>query len=122
MGLDLYFMKRKLTEVAYFRKYNFLIPAMEKILETKIENGQFYNVDEEVIKKLRDRCKLVMENHDYAKELLPTTEGFFFGNTDYDEYYFNDVEQVYNECNKMLENMSKSDESENQDFVFCVDW
>lgn len=119
MGLDLYFMKRKLTEVAYFRKYNFLIPVMEKILETKIKNGNFYNVDEEDIKKLRDRCKLVMENHDYAKELLPTTEGFFFGSTDYDEYYFNDVEHVYNECNKILENMT---ESEDTDFVFYVDW
>lgn len=119
MGLDLYFMQRKLSEVAYYRKYNFLIPAMEKILETRIENNKFYNVDKEDIEKLKNRCKLVMENHDYAKELLPTTDGFFFGSTEYDEYYFDDVEHVYNDCNKILENMSKTDEP---DFVFYANW
>lgn len=26
-----------------------------------------------------------------AKELLPTSDGFFFGGTEYDEYYYNDI-------------------------------
>ena len=29
-----------------------------------------------------------------AEDLLPTTSGFFFGSTDYDEYYLQDLEKT----------------------------
>lgn len=44
------------------------------------------------------------EDLEKAKELLPTQEGFFFGGTQYDEYYFEDIKktlndlQIINEC------------------------
>lgn len=33
----------------------------------------------------------VMSNKERAAELLPTTSGFFFGSTDYDQWYYEDV-------------------------------
>ena len=33
----------------------------------------------------------VMTNTEVAEELLPSQSGFFFGSTDYDEYYYNDI-------------------------------
>ena len=35
-----------------------------------------------------------IEDSSVAKELLPTTDGFFFGGTDYDEYYYLDVKNT----------------------------
>ena len=46
------------------------------------------------LKELVSLCKDVLANKDKAKELLPTQAGFFFGSTDYDEYYFEDLQDT----------------------------
>lgn len=38
-----------------------------------------------------------------AKELLPSTDGFFFGGTDYDEYYVADIKKTIEIVKKVLE-------------------
>lgn len=38
-----------------------------------------------------------------AKELLPTTSGFFFGGTDYDEYYVDQIENTISIINQVLD-------------------
>ena len=38
-----------------------------------------------------------------ADELLPTASGFFFGSTDYDEYYVMDIEATIDIITKVLE-------------------
>jgi hypothetical protein len=43
-----------------------------------------------------------------ARELLPTGSGFFFGGTDYDEYYYNDLV----ETQKMLEELLLEEDGE----------
>ena len=54
-----------------------------------------------------------------AKDLLPTTEGFFFGSQDYDEYYFEDLIDT-----KALLDKIFSDESvfDNWDFYYQASW
>lgn len=37
----------------------------------------------------------VVEDASVAKELLPTQDGFFFGCTDYNEWYLDDVKKTY---------------------------
>jgi len=44
----------------------------------------------------------VIEKPELAEKLLPTQEGFFFGNTAYDEYYFQDVKDTVNQLQKAL--------------------
>ena len=39
-------------------------------------------------------CKTVLEDNSKAKELLPTQSGFFFGATQYDEYYIRDIQDT----------------------------
>ena len=39
--------------------------------------------------------KTVLDNHDLAPKLLPTQSGFFFGDTEYSNYYFEDVKKLY---------------------------
>ena len=38
-----------------------------------------------------------------AEELLPTTRGFFFGGTEYDQWYFEDIEDTIKQTTEILE-------------------
>ena len=38
-----------------------------------------------------------------AQRLLPTCSGFFYGSTDYDEWYFSDVKEVLEWVNGVLD-------------------
>ena len=46
------------------------------------------------LEALLDTCKKVLADHSLAGSLLPTTDGFFFGSTEYDDYYFGELEQT----------------------------
>lgn len=52
--------------------------------------GQYY-VSIESLRDLVNDCQAVLDDHSKAEELLPTQEGFFFGDTGYNEYYFADL-------------------------------
>lgn len=49
---------------------------------------------------------LVIKDPKVAKELLPCQEGFFFGGTDYDEYYLNDLKYTIEVLEKALKDTS----------------
>ena len=76
-------------QMAYFRKVNFLMAFFDYS-----GNCEYVEIDREQVEELIDRCDQVLANNSLAEELLPTTSGFFFGSTDYDEYYFEDVREV----------------------------
>ena len=59
-----------------------------------------------------------MENVDVAKECLPTQGGFFFGNTDYDEWY---LEQIKNTI-EIITNALDTTDFENQVIYYCSSW
>lgn len=99
MGLDIFFEKHKI--VGYFRKVNFLVKYFEE-LGFDVENQTPLYITKEQAVELRNRCRSVLDDHSLAEELLPTMSGFFFGGTDYDEYYFDDVEQVLKYCEETL--------------------
>ena len=86
-----------LDEVAYFRKVNFLIPFFGYE-----ENCSNIEIDKYQVEDLIEACKEVLANHDKASFLLPTQEGFFFGSTDYDDWYFDDVQNVKEKFEEVL--------------------
>lgn len=79
-------------EVAYWRKVN----AIHNWFVNNVQSGEddcgLYTVSVEKLQELKNLCDIVRKNPDRAEELLPTTSGFFFGSTEYDEYYFNQLE------------------------------
>ena len=106
MGLDisLNVRNRAYEEIAYFRKVNFLVKFIETYYAGReLENCEPFEIDKEGILELKDRCIKVLEDHTLAKELLPTQEGFFFGNTDYNSAYYEDVAKVLDKCDEILE-------------------
>jgi hypothetical protein len=58
---------------------------------------------------------MVLENPKKAHELLPTRAGFFFGSTDYDEWYFKDVEDVRKQFKKLLDGFN-----EDTDVIYVI--
>jgi hypothetical protein len=63
-------------------------------------------VDRSKIEELLDLCKQVLADHSKAEDLLPAQSGFFFGSTDYNEWYFSDLEDTVS----ILENCLTMDE------------
>ena len=105
------------SDVAYFRKVNFLLPYFNYE-----ENCSEIVIDKYDVEELIEDCERVLaakdtdEAESVADELLPTEEGFFFGNTDYDECYFNDVREV---ADKFTEILDTFDFDENELVMSC---
>lgn len=85
---------------AYFRKVNFLFKYFED--KGKMVDQYYAFVEPEDVEDIIDRCERIQKNHDLAHELLPTQSGFFFGGTDYDEYYFYDIKDCLRQMKQYL--------------------
>lgn len=93
MGLDIFFTKKSNKEIGYFRKVNFLVKFFEdRGFDTP--NQTPLKITRKDAEELLARCDKVISNHSLAKTLLPTMDGFFFGDITYDEYYFAKVQEV----------------------------
>lgn len=93
MGLDIFLTKKKRTNIGYFRKVNFLV----KFFEDKgfdVLNQTPLAITREDAEELLSKCEEVLKDHSKGPELLPTMSGFFFGSTDYNDHYYDDVEAV----------------------------
>lgn len=83
---------------AYFRKVNFLFKYYED--RGKMHDQWYAFTDADDIDDLIDRCEQVLKDHSLAHSLLPTQDGFFFGSTDYDGWYFSDVQDCLKQMKK----------------------
>jgi len=92
--------------------YNLVCEVLDstELVEGEITNGYEYKNDKRV--PIIEKGKL-LKNTSKAKELLPTKSGFFFGGTDYDEGYWEDLKQTRDELKKILE----EDEEDNGKFI-----
>lgn len=86
-------------DVAYWRKFNALHNWFVSNCQDGNDDCREYYVSGENIKELLETLNKVKEfkndpTNEELKELLPTASGFFFGGTEYDEYYFNEVERT----------------------------
>lgn len=61
-----------------------------------------------------DNEEIIMQ----MKQLLPTSSGFFFGSTDYDEYYMYDIEDTIEQLTKVLEETN----FEEEDIFYHSSW
>lgn len=93
------------NDVAYFRKVNFLIPFFGYE-----ENCSNIEIDKYQVEDLIEACKEVLANHDKASFLLPTQAGFFFGSTDYDDGYFDDVKEVKDKFEEILADFDRDED------------
>lgn len=92
----------KQEQVAYWRKANQIRGWFSKLLGEDSNGVCKGKVSKENIESLLDTCKQVLADHSLAEKLLPTTKGFFFGSSEYDEYYFEQIKETVEICEKIL--------------------
>ena len=107
MGLDstLYVRGEHIEKDVYWRKANFIHRYFTEGWEERgyeDDNCTDFMVTANDIEQLRDLCKEVLEDNSKAPELLPTQNGFFFGSTEYDDWYFEDVAYTKQEMDNLL--------------------
>lgn len=115
MGLDMFLEARRKGsedsfEVAYWRKANAIHKwFVDNVQEGKDDCGE-YLVSRDALVALREACVQVLyDKNTYdgtiglAEKLLPTQSGFFFGGTDYDDWYYDNAKFTIESINKILE-------------------
>lgn len=94
--------------VGYWRKANAIHKWFVDNIQEEEDNCAKYWVSEDLLGELIKVCEEVLEHRhgddfeEVANELLPPTEGFFFGSTKIDEYYIDDLEETIRFCRKAL--------------------
>lgn len=88
------------------------VVKFSKLVKGKVANGYTYNGNKRV-PIIEDGKKI--KDPSVAMNLLPTTEGFFFGGTGYDEWYLKDVKDTI----KIIEPLLKE---EHGDIYYSSSW
>lgn len=97
----------------YFRKFNALVDWVERNVGN-VENCEPMELSKDDIESLQSTLTdLTPENCDVE---LPTCEGFFFGSQEYDQWYWQDVENAKQMCQEIL----KQTDWENEVVTFLI--
>lgn len=114
-----------IEDIGYWRKANAIHKWFVENVQDGEDNCKEYYVSYDKIRELLDVCKEVkksiklvddtdipkeqegyyskkIEDPTIAQELLPTTKGFFFGDTSYNEWYLRDIEDTIEICKNVL--------------------
>lgn len=93
---------------AYWRKANAIHRWFVENCQDGVDECQLSDpIHLEVLAGLIHSCKQVIENPELAAELLPTESGFFFGNTEYGEYYLEDLKQTIQQIDHVVKTYPK---------------
>lgn len=71
------------------------------MVNSKIRNGMHYDFESNTWQEILEDGRVVI-NPEVCDAELPTQSGFFFGSTDYDEYYMEDITYTYELCERLL--------------------
>ena len=91
-----------IEEAMYWRKANAIHAWFVKNVQDGVDDCKEYWVPFDKLVELKSIVCKILKNHDLAEKLLPTQSGFFFGGTDYDQYYFDDLENTKDNLSKII--------------------
>ena len=94
-------------EAMYWRKANAIHGWFVENVQNGEDNCGSYYVSIGDLTKLRDDIREVLNDFNKAGEVLPTRSGCFFGNTEYDEWYWQDLERTSQRLTAILETPEK---------------
>ena len=92
-------------EVAYWRKANHIHNWFVQNLQDGVDECQYVFAEEDDLRCLLALCNEVFDKKDdvFSKEKLPCVAGFFFGDVEYNEFYYSAVEETIEMLEKILE-------------------
>lgn len=114
-----------IENAAYWRKANAIHQWFVENVQEGEDDCKEYYVGVDKLKDLVHICKRIAEiaviengkiiNAEIIDDLLPTQEGFFFGSTDYDEDYIQDIKDTISQLEPLLED-------ETGDYYYQSSW
>lgn len=106
------------SEAVYWRKANqihrYLISHGKNL---NILDWDVYLVNRKSLEKLIKTCQGILDHKLDPKEALPTMAGFFFGSTEYDEDYYQDLRDTVEKLRKFL-----GEDGENNEWIYFASW
>ena len=100
----------------YWRKVNAVHNWFVENVQGNDDNCHEYYVSQEKLIELLDTCKEAYKKKD--PQLIPPVEGFFFGGTDIDEYYWSGIKYTIKELEKLI----KKPDFGNLSFYYQSSW
>lgn len=101
---------------AYWRKANQIHGWFVRNIQGGNDNCGEYYVSHEKLESLLSVCRHALR--DKTVNALVPTEGFFFGGTEIDEYYWGEVERTV----KVLDKIIKNPKYKNLSFYYTSSW
>ena len=96
-------------EIGYWRKANAIHGWFVDNVQNEFDDCSSHHVSQENLAALKTLCLMILNEEskekqkELAQELLPPSDGFFFGNYEIDEYYLEnlrDTVEIIQECEK----------------------
>lgn len=111
MGLDMYLTDSNGNEVGYWRKANAIHGWFVDTVQNGVDDCGKYEVTYEQLVELSAKCTAAFENEDAS--ILEPRSGFFFGNTEVDDWYWDSLEYTA----KIIDDLDK-----NQTYYYQASW
>jgi hypothetical protein len=111
-------------EAGYWRKANHIHKWFVDNVQDGEDNCQESYVSIEQFEELKSICEQVILKKDieFNNEVLPTTSGFFFGGTEYDEYYYEQCQETIDIINEILEIEKKTPDGCSSSYYYQSSW
>ena len=113
------------TMIQDWRKANAIHDWFVRHTQDGLDECQPSFVTKENFEELLETCRKIIhvkndqaELEVIAKNILPTASGFFFGSTDYDEYYVYDIEDTV----ETIESILKEDDFDKYYYIYQASW
>ena len=90
-------------EAMYWRKANAIHRWFVNKVQEGVDNCAEYYVDTDILSELRNICNQILVDPSKADELLPPQSGFFFGSTDVDEWYLEQLKYTVDRLDVLLD-------------------
>jgi hypothetical protein len=97
-------IKYVIAEVAYWRKANAIHQWFVDNVQNGVDDCGDYYVERGHLEDLLKLVNAVLNKEMKPEDALPTQSGFFFGNTEYTEWYFDDLQSTKEQLEKILSN------------------
>ena len=108
-------VKYIIEEAGYWRKANAIHKWFVDNCQDGVDDCRDAYVGFNDLQALLDLCRIVIIDKSKAEQLLPSTSGFFFGNTEYDEWYYNDIQNT-------IEILEKAVEDKDGEYYYTSSW
>lgn len=106
------------TEAGYWRKANQIHNWFVRECQDNIDGCQNTVLNQAMLAKLYNLITDIGKDKTLAMQLLPSQSGFFFGSTEYDNWYFDDLKYT----KQLLKKLLRKDSSANWQFSYQASW